>query len=366
LVAVGVVIVTAATILVVEVAAPSKGSSEGSALPAAARALEGRILAEGQDGTLFLSYPDGSHSTVLRPRAFGAGEKPLMVDMDEAVIALSADKFADSDALAGTLPAGSRIVGADPFANGAKAVVVVTGHTGPGFSSAVSVVTLTDHRTVSLGTANDAAGDPHGLGAFVTVASANQPKGFPPDGVSGLADSQVELRDSGSSALILATAAQLNRDINQDPNQPVNLTVFPDNNGGKVAVMLNPIGGGESNSSMVILDRNGHTLGAVGPGSGPTEYTTPYWSPDNTALAYATFGSVGTTLAVINGSYHIAAQPLQPTTSVGRCAWSPDSAWVLCLAASTFTENWLLASNDDTLTPVYSLPARGDPVVWLP
>ncbi len=366
LVAVGIVALVAAAILVMEVASPSKHGPRGPALPAAVRALGGRVVAEDPNGILYLSHPDGSHSTVLRAGPFEDGDQPAVVDTDRAVVALRGGRLAESrDVLAGALPPGTSVVARDPFSNGAKAVVVTAKDPPPTMGSVVSVVTLADHHTVSLGAADGAAGDPRALGAFVTVAATHQPGGLPPTGLNGLADTQVDLRDSGRPAELLATAAQLDGYVDQNPGEPVNLSVFPDHDGGKVAVMINPIGEEETNSPMVILDRHGQVLGAVGSAAGPTEYTAPYWSPDDTSLAYATFGSVGTSLAVLNGSNHIAVQALQPTSSIGACAWSPDSTWVACLATSPSIDGWLLARNDDSLTPISTVPGRGTPLLWI-
>ena len=86
------------------------------------------------------------------------------------------------------------------------------------------------------------AGDPQVLGAFVTVAATHQPGALSPTGLNGLADTRTIPRDSGRPAELLATAAQLDGQVDQNPGEPVNLSVFPDHDGGKVAVMINPIG----------------------------------------------------------------------------------------------------------------------------
>lgn len=208
-------------------------------------------------------------------------------------------------------------------------------------------------------------GDPASIGAFVAVSGP------------GRADSRLELRDRGHPALVLATAAQLNRDSGRPAGQPVHLTMFPDADGQKVAVVLNPPGGGGSDSPLVVLDRRGRVLSAVGSGPGPISYSTPYWSPDGASLAYATFDSGGTALAVLSGG-RVSSQGFEPSTSVDGCAWSPDSAWVLCLASTSFASNWVLARNTDTLAPIYSFPlplvpatgsrapSRYVPLDWLP
>lgn len=365
---IGVVIAVATTALAVEALSSRGETSKEPGLPAAVRALKGRIIAEAEDGTLFLSHPDGSHRTAMRLHPFVANAKPVLVEGDGEVVSLAQKGF--SGALyagpSSAVPAGGE---SDSFADGAKAVIVMAGEAGPGSSSPVSMVTLAAGDTISLGIANDAEGDPETLGAFVSLAAPDQTP-EPTAGIDGLADTEIALRDRGGRTVVLATTAQLDHDADQDPSEPINLTLFPDRDGTKIAVLLNPIGDREGNAAMVILDRHGHLLGTVGRGEGPTEYTTPYWSPDGDSLAYATFGSVGTTLAVLNRSYSVATQALQPTTRLVGCTWSPQSTWVLCLAAfessTESSDNWLLAENDGSLAPIYSFPATGNPVAWLP
>lgn len=361
----GTVTVLAAVILSVMLASTGSGDPRSVPLPSAVRALPGRVVVEAEDGALSLSQPDGAHAVALRPSLPGSGFQAVLVGADDAIVSRSGRRFAESDtALAGSLPPGSTIVAAHPFTDGTNGVVAVTGPEGPRSVPAVWAVSLAGHRAVSLGSANDAAGDPEAFGAFVAVAAPAGPR-TGSTATYGLADSRVEIRDAGRAAVVLATAAQLIRDAGLDPGQPVNLTVFPDHAGGKVAVVVNPVAGRETDSPVVVLDRRGGVVEVVAPGRGPTEYTTLFWSPDDTSLAYSTFTSTGTALGVVKGG-QAALQPLQPDSSVTGCTWSPDSAWVLCLATSSFVDNWLLARNDPALYPIYSLPARGDPVLWIP
>jgi hypothetical protein len=309
----------------------------------------------------------GPYGSGADPPVMVAANSALFVNTAGAVVAIKRRALAGTDGtLARTLMQNSSVVDPDPFADLDQAVVVVTGNGGPSSVSKVSVIQLVDkNQAVALGSANDAAGDPQALGAFVTVAAARQPTSTPPGGLNGLADGQVELRDFGQPPVVLATAAQLNSDINQDQNVPLNLAVFPDGRGDKVAVMLNRIGGGLSNSAMVILGRNGHVLGIVGSGAGPTEYSAPYWSPDDSSLVFGTLGSGGSTLAVLNGSYQIRASTApDPHTSLGRCTWSPDNRWIVCDAGNGLTHSWLVADSRDMA--IYTVPGPGDPIAWLP
>jgi hypothetical protein len=366
LTAFGLVVVIVVAVLAVQVTTRLNGA-KGPALPAVARSLRGHVVAQALNGDLLLSAPDGTHSTRLHPGPAQGRHQPFLIDNGEAVEALAGDRIAEAArVLLGPQESASNIIGVDPFADHATAVILATGSSGSASNSTFSVATLHGDHTASLGPADDAAGDPQALGAFVSVVAVRQPRSAPPIGINGLADTRVERRDTGQPSVVLATAAQLNADVGESPNLPVNLTVFPDHSGGKVAVMVNPVGGEESNSAMVILDRTGRELGAIGVGRGPTAYTVPYWSSDDSSLAFATFASVGTALAVLDSGYHLADQPLQPDSSIGGCAWSPDSTWVVCLATSNVIDGWLLARNDTGLTPIYYLPGRGTPVAWLP
>jgi hypothetical protein len=360
----------AVAILIVAIPSPHERGPNDSGVPAAAKELTGRVVAESDDGSVLLSRPDGRNSTVLQAGRYQPGDRPLLVDQARVLIALrDGSSNASSphvDALDLPLPATSSPVADNPFSNGKTAVVVMTNEAGVGSTSPVSVVSLSDGDASSLGVANDAAGDPVAAGAFVTVASTHQPRTDPLGASNAITDARVELRDRGSSPVVLATATQLNRDVSQSPTEPVNLTVFPDRDGQKVAVMLNRLDVGASNSAMVILARDGVVLGAVPSDVGPAAYSPPYWSPDDTSLVYGTFSSTGTSLAIVNDMYKVAEQSLEPATRIDGCTWSPDSAWALCLAATSSSQNWLLADNDDTLSPVFSLLARASPAAWLP
>jgi hypothetical protein len=344
----------------------SNRSTTGSEPLMAVPPLPGRIIAEADDGGLSLSQPDGTHVAGLHLRPFTAGYQPLFIDQGGTVIGLQRSGGVDLSSLSLALNPRWTIVSPDPLTNGGRDLIVKAETKWRGSTSMALVATFDNRRVADLGMADDAAGDPQALGAFVTVPLVVQPAvAGVQNGINGLVDDRVELRDVGRSPIVLATAGELERDLGMVAVGPVNLAVYPDGNGQKVAVEVNPIGGGLSNSGVVVLNRRGRVLGTIERDQGPTEYTTPYWSPDDTALAYQTFSSVGTSLAVVNQRYQVATQSLESTTSVDGCTWSPDSAWVVCLAVSPYTDNWLIANNDEALTPIYSVPARNRPVVWL-
>lgn len=366
-------VITTAAVMVVGITyalvRPSKTGPVG-AIPAGARVLAGRVVSELQNGALYLSAPDGDHRVAIRSRPFSAAAQALLVDADESVVAVAGSGFANTYALrdqsvAASLSETSAVTPLNPLTDHGRAVVVLIGHVGLPFREVVGVETIDGDHVMRLGSGDSAAGDPEADGAFVTVAAPRGANDVVPGGIDALPDVRLELRDVGQPPLPLATVPQLNAAVHQSPGQSVNLGVFPDRNGQKIAIVLNPVGGAETNSPVVVIDRRGRVLDVVPAAEGPMEYTAVYWSPDGTSLAYATISTVGVALSVVRHD-EVASQSLESGTSVAGCTWSPDSAWVLCLAASAPTQNWLLASNDALLAPIYSLPARGAPVAWLP
>jgi hypothetical protein len=347
-----VVVVVGAAALVSLLRMPS--SRRGPEIPPAVRGLKGQVVAEAPAGGLFISRPDGSHSSQLRPRALSPGTaSPIVVVGDRT--------FATTPyAVNGNVLAG------DPLADGGKAVVVTIPAADPELPSSVSVVAVTGTQVATLGRADSAAGDPAAFGAFVTVAVVLESERGRSGSNARPSDSRVELRDVGRPAAVLATAAELNGAVGADPRRAVSLAVFPDQDGGKVAVVVNSLAGNESNSAVVILDRHGRRLGSVGSGAGPIQYTSLYWSPDDRSFAFSSFDSLGVTLTVVDSTYRLASQEFDSPTSVAGCTWSPDSSWLLCQATSAFVDNWVIARNTVTLLPIYSIPGRGIPIGWLP
>ncbi len=362
--AVAVAVAVAGALLVATRSGP-EGSPQEPPLPASVHHLAGRVIAEAADGTPLVSLPDASHQSAVRPGPTTAGARPVLVESDGEVV------WQAHGSLSGAFYPGASTAGTRPdsLADRATAAVVPAAGAGPATTTPVSLVSLSDGARTSLGVANDAVGDPRTRGAFVSVTAAVQPAGRSA-GMDSLADSAVALRQSGGQNTVLATATQLDRYAGIDPRQVVNLTLFPDPDGGKIAVVLNPVGAAAGNATVVVLDRGGHRLGSLSAANGPAEYTTLYWSPNGESLAFASFTGVGSALAVMSPDYRVATQSLQPGTRLGHCAWSPDGAWVLCQAAfdssTASAVNWVLARNDAGLDPVYSIRASGDPVAWIP
>jgi hypothetical protein len=363
-----VVAIGALTVAIVTAVNAPSGSAPGSGLgvPSAVRALRGLVIAQGPGGTFALSRPDGSHRAAVPKRPLAPADNALVVGSGGQVVAVAPGRVPSPVLAPGAPVIASGASAPEPLADGGKAIVVVGRPSGPGFLSSVSVVTIAGDRSISLGTADSAAGDPAALGAFVAVVATLQRHISRPGQGGVLSDSRVELRDEGHPPVALADAAALNQAVHEDPGLRVNLGLFPDHDGGKVAVVLNPTGGAESNAAVVILDRGGRVVGSIGSGSGPIQYTPVYWSPDNTSLAFSSFDSVGVTLTVVDSRYETTGQGFETPTSVNGCTWSPDSSWLLCLATSPAIDDWVIARNDRALSPIYSIPGRGVPVAWLP
>ena len=213
--------------------------------------------------------------------------------------------------------------------------------------------------------ADEAAGDPLALGAFVSVPAANV---APPGGggsLIGLADSEVELRDAGLRPLRLATAAQLNADLGRDSGQPVHLSVFPNPSGDALAVELNPPAGGESNVGVVVLDRQGKVLGVIGPSSGPTEYSWPSWSPEGRSFVYPSHTERGTALLVWTEGGHLFSRVAPDNgAGFGYCIWAADGSAFVCPTFESAQPRWDLGSARGG--PLFSIQAAGTPIVWLP
>jgi hypothetical protein len=231
----------------------------------------------------------------------------------------------------------------------------------------VSVVSLANGRTTTLGPADDAAGDPETLGAFVSIPEVPQPAGAPfPEGRG--ADSRVDLFEANSAPVVLATTGQLNAALGQNQAQPAALTVFPDRAGDKVAVEVNPIDVGNSGAGLVVLDRTGQVLAVVSPSSGPVQNSQPAWSPDDDSLAYYMFGQRGAEIGVWHLSGHVAVRAApDPGDSFLACLWSPAGSDILCPASQGATDEsslWVLGAADRG--PLVEVPAPGLPEVWLP
>ena len=364
--------VVAVVLAVTAVSRPGRGADPAQVL--AGLKLTGQVISD-TNGTIVVSDPDGTQQVVmtnLSPVGSG-GPADLSPSVDARYLAtprgdvISARGLRlDHTTVAAEFPSGY-VAQPDPFAFDDRALVILSNGTQSPFSNEVSVVSLVDGRSVTLGRADDAAGDPQAFGAFVSIPEVPQPPG-PQPVLGGSADGQIELLRDGSPPVVLATTSQLNTDLGLIRNQPATLTVFPDPEGDKVAIEVNPIYVGDSGAGLVVLDRTGHFLGAVQPISGPVQNSEPAWSPDGRSLAYYTYGQRGAELAVWALSGRVVTRPApDPGDSFQTCVWSPDGSDILCPASEGATDEsslWVLGAAKGG--PLVQVPAPGVPEIWLP
>jgi hypothetical protein len=243
-----------------------------------------------------------------------------------------------------------------PFADHDRAVVVVTQGFPASQSSAV-IVSLADGRTVVLGRADAAAADPQSFGAFVSTPDD-------PRAGTGSSDAGIELRVPGQSPVTVATAGELNQEVGQVSSTPVELRVYPDHTGDKLAVMLDPPVAVVANVPMVILDRHGHLLSAIPQASGPVASSQPAWSPSGRLLAYPSYTRTGPALSIESlGGRPKIYEATNSNTQIGNCVWSPTSVTVVCPVDIGTQTAWDFANT--TTGRLTSVKSLGFPIVWL-
>ncbi len=346
--------------------APAHGTGAASLPPAA---TIGRVLVQNPGGALVLVDPGTDRAVQPAGVALLAGET-VMTAPDRRFVAtlqgavLSID--ANDQVHAAVTPRITQALLGGPatFAADDQAVIVVASNGGQLRTGQISALLFRNGSSVPLGSADEAAGDPQAIGAFVSVARPVPSNREPAGGYFGLPDSQVELRDAGHSARVLATAGQLNAALSQPSDRPVHMSLFPNPQGTAVAIVLNPPFGGVGDVGIVVLDRSGTVIGIVPPPSGPVEYSWPSWSPDGRSLVYPTIGSSGTELAI----WRETGRPLLRTApdngaAFGYCLWAPNGSAVLCPTIQSARADWDEGAASGG--PLFAVPAPGNPIVWL-
>ncbi len=354
----------------------------------------GRVLSLSNTGVV-VSAPNGTRVTPLPSLASATAESLIvaadgryLATTDGVVIAVHGDIFAGtgvdlrfSDRSSGW--------GAVDFADDDRAIVAES--QGSDGTAQVEAVTLATRRATLLGPADPTgiAGDPEAAGAFVAVAGPPivLPSGTPPGDSAALVptdgranpedvmtDDRVELRDSGSPVVVLATAAQLAKDLGVRTPISAQLTVAPDRSGDKVAVGVTPVSNGTSSPSwagIVVLDRHGRLMSAAtspdGIGGGPA------WSPQGTSLVYLTI-SGGTAWVTL---WHLGHLPeVRPgprvTTTPGEtfnnwCVWATDGNDFLCTVTTQqgqTTVPWVIGRPGGG--PFLQASGPAVPLAWLP
>jgi hypothetical protein len=348
---------------------PDHRSARRAAATLPPPARTGPILIQDPHGTLDLVDP--GPSGVIQPAGLAllpgetimaAPDRRFATTLQGAVLAIDANDQVHPTAIPRITQA--LLGGPGTFAADDQAVITVASNGGQLRTGQISALVLRNGRPVQLGTADEAAGDPQAVGAFVSVARAVPSNRDPAGGYFGLPDSQVELRDAGQSDRVLATAGQLNAALRQPADRPVHLSLFPNPQGTAVAVVLNPPFGGAGNVGIVVLDRAGAVTGIVPPPIGPVEYAWPSWSPDGRALVYPTIGSSGTELTIWRqGGQLLLRTAPDNGAAFGYCLWAPNGSAIMCPTIQSARDNW----DEGTASggPLFAVPAPGSPIMWL-
>jgi len=354
----------------------SAGPGTAARQPGLPAAIDrGRIVALNAVGYLALSDPDGTHVTRVSAlgdagqsvaaapddRYFSLGNGQLAVVRNGATLAAYPSKVPLSSQYAAAWP--------DSFADHDRDLVMLLDYGASSYSAQnpVTAFSLGTGSSSSLGTADSAAGDPQSVGAFVSVAA---PATASVTAAQISPDSRVELRDAGRPAVVLATAGALNRALGQRPNDPVQLVPYPDPQGDKVAVVVQPVAGSPDGSGIVVLGRAGRVLAAAATPFGVQGI--PAWSPSGAELVYASTGNTGAALFFWTLGRPPVARAVPPAAtfsdssdSYGWCVWSPDGRSVLCASTAGADQgNWVVASSTAGITLAVRGP--GLPLAWLP
>jgi hypothetical protein len=241
-----------------------------------------------------------------------------------------------------------------PFANRDSSVIVQATWHGISVATArTSVQSVATGRTVSLGIADSAAGDPQTAGAFVSVP---RPGVQPPAG-EATPDVRLELRQSGAPTRVLATAARLGHVLGIRAVNAITLTPVPNAQGTMVAVEVRPATR-HGSSGIVVLSRDGKVLGSES--AGTRGIPAIAWARSGTTLAFVGTGTYGPQLTqwTIGGGSTTTNYPVG-SGSVSRCVWSPNGLSVLCMAGRR--GNWLITQSGTVRQP----HGRGIVLAWL-
>jgi WD40-like Beta Propeller Repeat len=299
--------------------------------------IVGQVVTASPDGR-YLSLGNGQVAAVRTGPVLAA--YPTKVSVSWEKIAAWPDSFADHER---------------------QLVMLLTYGTNASATTPVVLTSLATGRSVSLGIGDQVAGDPQAAGAFLSVAAPPRPSAT----VTHVSpDARIELRDAGRPPVTLATAATLNHDLGQSQHLPVELIPYPDQSGGKVAVVVQPAAGSQQ-AGIVVLNRAGRVVGTVPARLGVEG--TPAWAPSGGSLAYSSNGSNGPELRVWKIGGQIVTRPLPVgDSSYSWCIWSPNGASILCAApgGGTGSQNWAVTGAAGGA--MAGVRGPGFPVTWLP
>jgi hypothetical protein len=338
--------------------APS--SRQAASRQAQLTAAGGHILAVAGLGSLVLSDPAGRNVTKLHglgevgPAIFPALDNRYFSLDNGQVLAVSGHR---PPAMASTRvqlwPSISEGTSVSPFADHDRQLVQLTlPFTSLATSQAVSLISLATGQSMGFGRGHSVAGDPKAVGVFISVARRGPPAATATaTNLSVAPDSKLWLRDAGRPAVLLATAANLDRDLHLSPRLQVEMTPYPSPSGNEVAVTVQPQFGSNT-SGIVILNRSGRVLSTVATSAGPTGGDSIAWSPSGTALAFPQSGRVKRE-----------AFPSSTAAEYQSCLWSPDGQSIICASGGT-GQQWVIATMAaHNMTPIHG---PGAPVAWLP
>lgn len=342
----------------------------------------GRIVVQEANGDLALADPDGTHVTTLselgtvgQATTASPDDRYLLAAGGEPISISSGPRLTPHPSQAQVTSSNGGTAQFDPFADHDQDTILLQDYGDPTSSvqNPVWVASFATGKAVSLGAADEAAGDPQTAGAFVSVAA--------PPVASTMStqvnpDSEIDLRVAGQPPVVVATAAAINSDLGV-VNEPVALIPFPDPAGDKILVVVRAAAQAAF-GGLVVLSRSGQMLGATAPSMLGGFIGEPAWSPSGRALAYVDFSPVGQASGQGSTGNVLVIWPTgeQPTrisfrTSSsqgrprgGRCVWSPGGSAVLCSAAEQAGYEWVVAKTGARSVTV--VPGPGQPVAWLP
>lgn len=353
---------------------PAPSSRQAASRQARLTAAGGHILAVAGLGSLVLSDPAGQHVTKLR--SLGEVGPDIFPALDNRYFSLNNGQLLTvtgnhPPVMASTQvqlwPGDSVGTSISPFADHDRELVQ---RTTPFFLTtatqfSISLISLATGKSIRLGTGHSAAGDPKAAGVFAAVARRGPPVATATaSSMSAAPDSKLWLRDAGRPAVLLATAAGLDRDLHQSPRLPVAITPYPSPSGNEVAVTVQPQYG-STTSGIVILNRSGRVLGTVATSAGPPGTDSVAWSPSSTALAFPAGGRGGAALGIWirSGQVKREAFPASTAAEYQSCLWSPDGQSIICASGGT-GQQWVIATMAaHAMTPIHG---PGAPVAWLP
>jgi hypothetical protein len=362
-------VVVAVLVLASAVSASLALSSSSGGAPAALRGLSGEVVVQSANGTFRWVDPTNDRELRLPPIARSGEPAPVAVSADGntilysygALVSVAGTQFTTRPtSFSAVLPNATQPAPVMPFADQNQAVLVVTRATA-GVPANASLIDVADGERTDLGLVDDAAGDPQSVGAFVSVpAELNEPQIVH----AASPDTAVELRITGKSPMVLATAAELNRDVGRLSSATTHMEVYPSPTGDSVAVVLDPLTPTSGDVPMVVLNRQGDVLAAITDQSGPIYHRPLSWSPGGHQLAYPTYTTTGVALAIATETGTIYTLPAPaPNTTFGSCTWSPTSADVVCNSQTANRYQWLYALTiTGRLVPA---PSTGNPLAWI-